>query len=126
MRFHAPTVVGSEAGDYYQLYLGPEHDDGVENLHEPQGPYMLVQRQFEWSDDGLCYVETDDEEYLGTFGVRIIEFSRARLEIALNRESMNRVVVTYELSEAEFVEVQRIGLIVLGVNEPEPPDDDAL
>ena len=126
MQIHAQKVVGSEAGDYFQLHFGPEEDDSLENPHEPQGPYLLVQREFEWAEDDLCYVESDDEEYIGNFSVRIIEFSRVRLEIELNRATMNRVVVNYELSESEFADVQRIGLIVLGVRKPEPPDDDAL
>lgn len=126
MQFHAEKVVGSEAGDYFQLYFGPEDDDSLENSREPQGPYLLVQREFEWAEDDLCYVESDDEEYIGNFSVRIIEFSRVRFELEINRATMNRVVVTYELSESEFSAVQRIGLIVLGVRNPEPPDDDAL
>jgi len=68
MRFCASSVSGSAAGDYYQLFLGPEEtDDSDGDPLEAKGPYLIVQKQFEFPNQGRSYIETHDEHYVGHF-----------------------------------------------------------
>ena len=62
MRFHANHVSSSVSGDYYQVMFEAE-----EETNDPDSPYFLIQRQFETSDGGRCYIETHDEKYIGIF-----------------------------------------------------------
>ena len=55
MRIQLNRVSASESGDYYQVTFEGE-------VNEEEGPYVLVQRQFEFPDGGRCYVETHDQE----------------------------------------------------------------
>jgi hypothetical protein len=54
--FYANHVSTSVAGDYYQAAFEAE-----ENSDDPDGPYLLIQRQFEDPDDLWCYIATHDE-----------------------------------------------------------------
>ena len=120
MRFHAPSVSASADGDYYQLCLGPAESGEEENdPFEVKGPYLIVQRDFESPDTGRCYVETHDDGYVGHFPVRLAEFSRTRLAIALVRKTNNHIEVTFALSAAEFEAVQRVAEIIFGLREPD-------
>jgi len=97
MRFHASQVCASAAGDYYQLFLGPEESE--EDDADPfnvRGPYLMVQRQFEMFNGGRCYIESLDD---------------------------NHVDFSFALDASTFGEVRRIAEIIFGVKEP---DDDAV
>src|ERR1700758_2495734 len=52
-----------------------------------QMAYLLIQRQFETSDGGRCYIETHDEKYIGHFLLRRVEFTPERLSIEFDRPS---------------------------------------
>ena len=68
----AQSVSASAAGDYDQLWLGPEESDEKESdPYEVKGPYLMVQRQVEMPDRGRCYLETHDEGYVGHFPLRL-------------------------------------------------------
>jgi hypothetical protein len=68
MRFHANSVSASEEGDYYQIWIeAKDSAKEVADPHEVDGPYVIVQRDFEMPDDGRCYVETHDSNYIGHF-----------------------------------------------------------
>jgi hypothetical protein len=89
MRFRAKYVSASENGDYYQVVF--ENTDPASDAADADGhdsPYLLIQRQFEDPDRGVCYDETHDEAYIGHFRLHSIEFnpSRLLLEIARNRK----------------------------------------
>ena len=116
------------SGDYYQLSLGPEESAEAEaDPYEVRGPYLLVQRQFEMFDHGECYIETQDERYIGHFQLRLAELTRTRLAFDIARNANNHVEVSFALNAAEFEEVKRIAEIIFGLREPEPEDDaDAL
>jgi hypothetical protein len=103
MRFHAQRVSASAAGDYYQLWLGPEESDEKESdPHEVKGPYMVVQRQFEMPDRGRCYLETHDEGYAGHFPLRLTQLSRTRLAFEILRKTDNHVEVSFALNASEL------------------------
>ena len=48
--------------------------EAEEETNDPDSPYFLIQRQFETSDGGRCYIETHDEKYIGHFLLRRVEF----------------------------------------------------
>jgi hypothetical protein len=109
MRFHAKYVSAAEAGDYYQVSFETE-DPGDDATDPPglDGPYLIIQRQFETPDGGRCYVETHDHGYVGHYRLKLIDFSPTRLFVAIERKSDTHVEVTYALDAAEFNEVQRV------------------
>jgi hypothetical protein len=109
MRFHAKYVSAAEAGDYYQVSFETE-DPGDDATDPPglDGPYLIIQRQFETPDGGRCYVQTHDHGYVGHYRLKLIDFSPTRLFVAIERKSDTHVEVTYALDAAEFNEVQRV------------------
>ena len=109
MRFHAKYVSAAEAGDYYQVSFETE-DPGDDATDPPglDGPYLIIQRQFETPDGGRCYVETHDHGYVGHYRLKLIDFSPTQLFVAIERKSDTHVEVTYALDAAEFTEVQRV------------------
>ena len=127
MRFHAPSVSASADGDYYQLSFGPlENGEAEDDPYDVRGPYLIVQRQFEMPDQGRCYVETDNESYVGHFRLRLAEVSPTRIAFDIERSTNDQVEVIFSLSASEFEEVRRTAEIVFGLREPEPNEDEAL
>ena len=119
MRFHANSVSASEEGDYFQIWLeAKDFAKEAADPHEVDGPYVIVQRDFEMPDDGQCYVETHDSNYIGHFRLRLIEFSRARLAFDLKQKRNNYVEVSFAIDESEFKEAQRVVEIIFGEREP--------
>lgn len=125
MRIHAASVSASANGDYYQLRLGPtEPEEGETDPHEVTYPYLIVQRDFEISDHGQCYIETHDEGYIGHFPLRLTELTRTRLAFEIVRKTNSHVEVSFALNASEFEEVRHIAEVIFGLREPEPDDDD--
>ena len=118
MRLHANHVsVGECGGEYFQVSFHSEApgDDDFD-LSEPDHPYLVIQRQFEDDDDGVCYIETHDHDtYAGHFRLKLIEFTATRLAFEIARTEDKYVDVTYELDAKRFGEVQRIVHIIFGV-----------
>jgi hypothetical protein len=124
-RFRAKYVSASENGDYYQVaFETADPADDAANVVGPDSPYLLIQRQFEDPDGGLCYVETHDEEYIGHFRLRSIEFSSSRLLVEIARGRNNRIEVIFDIRQSEFEEVRRVIDIISGKSSPD--DEDAL
>jgi hypothetical protein len=119
MQFQAEEVSASAAGDYYQLYLGPkETEEDAADPFNVRGPYLLIQRQFEMFDGGKCYVESDNEEYLGHFHLNVAEFSPTQLSFEIQRKNNKHVNVSFSLTASEFEQVRAIAEVVLGLKEP--------
>lgn len=120
MRFYAQDVSGSAAGDYYQLYLGPEEskDDAAELFHV-RGPYLLIQRQFEMFDGGRCRIESDDEDYFGDFHLKLTKLSPTQLSFEIDRKSNKHVNVSFAQGASEFEQVRRIAEVIFGLKEPD-------
>src|ERR1700746_3422498 len=82
VRFHAKHVsVGESGGEYFQVSFDNEDpsDDDLD-LSPPDQPYLLVQRQFEDDDGGVCDIEPLDHDiYTGHYRLRLIEFTPTRL-----------------------------------------------
>ena len=120
MKLHANHVSIGEAGDeYYEVSFDSEvpSDDDFD-VSGPEHPYLVVQRQFEDDDGGVCYVETHDHDtYTGHFRLRLIEFTPTRLAFEIARANDKYVEVTYDLDAQRFREVHRIVHIVFGVQD---------
>ncbi len=124
MRFCASSVSGSAEGDYYQLFLGPEETEDLGGASlEVNGPYLIVQKQFESPDHGRCYIETHDEHYIGHFRLNLVELSSTRLGFEIERKANNQIHISYALNASEFEDLRRVAEIVFGVREPDPEDD---
>ena len=120
MQFHAKTVSSIVSGDYYQLLFEYEGREEEQMDHPDQtGLYLLLQRPFEFSDGGNCYVEADDETYIGHFKLKLIEFSPTRLAFEVARSNHNHVEVGFELTAAEFEEARPIAEVKFGMTEPD-------
>jgi len=80
MKFHAPYV---SADDFDGLYLQVSFDteDPVADFDLPETgqPYLVIQRQFEDDDGGVCYIETHDPgTYAGHFRLHLVELTATR------------------------------------------------
>ena len=118
VRFHAKYVsVGESGGEYFAVSFDnedPSNDDL--DLSDDTAPYLIVQRQFEDEDGGVCYIETHDHDtYSSHFRLRLIRFTRTRFAFAIARKDNKYVEVTYDLDARRFDEVRRIVHIIFGV-----------
>ena len=109
MHFHANYVSTSVSGDYYQAMFAAEQDSD-----DVDGPYLLIQRQFEDPDDDWCYIETHDKNYIGHFHLRRVEFTSRNLSIELDRPRDNLVSVTFAMAASGFEEASRVVKIISG------------
>lgn len=120
MQLFAKKVSAIASGDYYQVILDSDNrdEDQIDPFGQPE-PYILLQSQFEFSDGGKCYIESDDEEYIGHFKLKLLEFSPARLAFEIARRNNNRVEVSFALTAAEFEEALPIVEVIFGLREPD-------
>src|ERR1700738_2095641 len=109
MRVHGKHASTSISGDYYQATFEAEED-----TNDPDSPYLLMQRQFETSDGGRCYIETHDEKYIGHFLLRRVEFKPERLSIGFDRPSDNLFSVTLSMAVSDFEEASQVIKIISG------------
>ncbi|MFZ2540528.1 MAG: hypothetical protein WAW75_02010 [Gallionella sp.] len=125
MQLYAKRVSANASGDYYQVQLDSEdcEDEQLDPFEQP-APYLLVQSQFEFFDGGKCYIESDDEEYIGHFKLKLVEFSPVRLAFEIVRSNHNQVEVNFALTEAEFEEALLIVEVIFGIREPGLDEDD--
>lgn len=125
LQFHAEDVSAAASGDYYQLSPGPfETDDDERSPFESAGPYLLVQREFEFPGGAECYIESDNEDYIGHFPLKLIELTQTKLEFDILGRKDNRVVISFALQASEFDEVRRIAEIIFGLRDPDEEDDE--
>ena len=86
MQLAANRVSAVVSGDYYQaLFDSEDRDDEQVNPFDQPAPYVLVQREFEDFNGGKCYIESHDEEYIGHFKLKLVEFSPTRLAYEIAR-----------------------------------------
>ena len=105
MEIRLDHVSASESGDYFQVLFEAEKDG--------DGAYVLVQRQFEDPDGGLCYVEAHDEDYIGHSRVARASLARNRFCLALQRRQAAQVNVTFETTEQNYRNVARVMRIMI-------------
>lgn len=118
MRLHANHVsIGESGGEYFQVSFDSDARSEADfDLSEPDHPYLLVQRQLEDDDGGVCYIEIHDHDtYAGHFRLRLIAVTPTHLAFEIVRTEHKYVEVTYDLDAKRFDEVQRIVHIIFGV-----------
>jgi hypothetical protein len=117
MKLNARYVSVGEFDDlYFQVSFDNEHPAADYDPSAPTEPYLLLQRQFEDDDGGVCYLESHDiDRFAGHFRLRLIEFTRTRLAFEIERPEDRTVEVTYKLSTRRFPEVQRVVHIIFDV-----------
>lgn len=98
-------ALAEESGDYYQVVFQTEDRDDA--------PYVLIQRQFEEPDGGVCYIETHDANYTGHYRVAHASLSRNRFRIQLRRQEVTQLEVSFESTHPNHGEVLRILKIML-------------
>jgi hypothetical protein len=118
MKLHARHVTFSDFDDlYFEVLFGNEHPAADYDPDAPMRPYVLLQRQFEDEDGGVCYLETHDpDRYAGHFRLRLIEFTPSRFAFEIDRPQDRLVEVTYRLGARRFREVQRVVDIIFSLN----------
>jgi hypothetical protein len=75
--------------------------------------YVLIQRQFELPDGGLCYVESHDKDYIGHFKVTHAELGRNRLFLKLARRTAAELEVVFNTTDQNWRQVARIMRIMI-------------
>jgi len=86
LRLQANHVsIEESGGEFFQISFDSEaRDEDDFDLSEPDHPYLLVQRQFEDDDGGVCYIETHDHDtYAGHFRLRLIEVTPKAVQRSL-------------------------------------------
>jgi hypothetical protein len=107
--------VGEFDDQYFEVSFDTEDPGADLDLSAPMKPYLLIQRQFEDDDGGVCYIETHEpERYAGHFRLRLVEFAPARLLFDIDRATDRRVEVTFTLDPHRFEEVERIVCLIFG------------
>lgn len=120
MKLNAKRISAAASGDYYQVLLdSAESDEEQLDPFEPPAPYLIVQCQFEFSDGGKCYIESDKDEYIGHFNLKLLEFSPSRLAFEIMRRNHNHVEVCFELTATAFDEALPIVEVIFGIREPD-------
>lgn len=114
MRFHANHISTSVAGDYCQAMF-----EASEDATEPDSPYLIIQRQFEMPDGGRCYIESHNEEYIGHFRVRRIDFRPDGISVEIGRARNNVIDVTFSMTTSAFEEAVPVIKIISGEIEPQ-------
>jgi len=117
MKLHAAYVSVADFDDLcFQVSFDTQDPAEDFDLSAPLQPYLLVQRQFDENDGGVCYIETHDPDtYAGHFHLRLLELTPTRFAFEIDRRNDRMVEVTYTLDATRFREVQRIVHIIFGV-----------
>jgi hypothetical protein len=117
LKLLATYVSASEFDDQYFEVSFDTEDPGADlDLSAPMKSYLLIQRQFEDDDGGVCYIETPElDRYAGHFGLRLVEFAPTRLVFDIDRATDHRIEVNFTLDPQRFREVKRIICVIFGV-----------
>src|SRR5262249_30404185 len=117
MKLNARYVSIGDFDDlYFQVSFKNQHPAADYDPSAPTEPYLLLQRQFEDDDGGVCYLAPRYEDlFAGPFLLRLLEFPPPRLAFEIERPEDRSVEVTYKLSTRRFPQVQRIIHIIFGV-----------
>ena len=110
------TICGVD-DKYFEISFSNERPSAGYDPVAPMQPYVLLQRQFEDEDGGICYFETHDpDSYAGHLKLRLVEFTPTRLAFEIDRPADRLVEVTFRLGARRFQEFQRVVNIIFGVH----------
>lgn len=99
MRF--TSVSPSEAGDYLQVLF----EEKVDNL---EVGYFLVQRQFEFPDEGEVYIECTNTRLCGHFAVKTAALSRQCLRLEMPSTEWQIIQVQFATDQEGYEELERV------------------
>ena len=118
MKPNARYVTVSNFDDQcFEASLGNERLAADDLADAPVQPYVLLQRQFEDEDGGVCYLETHEpDRYAGHLRLRLVEFTPTRLAFEIDGPQDRLVEVTFRLGARRFREVQRVVNIIFGLS----------
>jgi hypothetical protein len=111
MKIHMDYVSVSVAGDYYQVMFEEKVPSAGEDSADNK--YLLIQRQFEFPDEGLIYVESHDENCIGRFKVAGARLDPKCLSLTLDRKNTAVIEVTFQASTKNYAEVKRVMRIMI-------------
>jgi len=94
-----------EFREYFQVLFQEQDVPGVK--------YVLLQRQFEIPDGGVCYFECDEIERSGSHVIRNSKLSRDRFEINVPGDDGGKWVVQFELDDRRYEELKEVLGIIL-------------
>lgn len=116
MNLHATHVsVADFDGLSFQVSFDTEDPDADFDPSEPTSPYLVIQRQFEDEEGGVCYIETHKPDtYAGHFKLCLVELTPTRLRFEIDRPTDRMVEVTFALDPLRFTEVEHILRIIFG------------
>ena len=99
MRFN--SVSASEAGDYLQVLF----EEKVDSL---EAGYFLVQRQFEFPDEGEVYLESTNTRLCGHFAVKVAALSRQHLRLEMPSTNWQIIEIRFATDQAGYEELESI------------------
>ena len=111
-KLHANYVSASGAGGEFFQVLFEENQSENEDEYVSTDKYFLIQRQFEFPDNGECYIETQEPSECGEFLISFSKLSRDKFCIQLP-EQPSKWEISFETDDDNFEEVKRILKIIL-------------
>ncbi len=105
MQFNCKYVSASEAGDYFQVLFEKERDVDKE--------YFLIQRRFEFSDRGKCYIEPQGEDYIGHYKITKSTISPERSYVKIQRWQDSDITINFNTSTKNYNEIKRVLKIMI-------------
>ena len=99
----------SISGDYYQILFDDDLDEpddptDVEEVMNAQGPYFLVQFNFEFRSK-KCYIESDDESMIGHYIVNSVFIGHRTFTIKYGPNNKFKVIIEFDATDEEQTEL---------------------
>lgn len=104
----AKNVSYSEKGegqDYFQVFFEEKDENGVS--------YVLLQRQFEFPDEGESYFECDAFENCGHYVIRKAKLSRDCFEIEIPGKEGEEWKISFDIEDKRYEGLKEVLKIIL-------------
>jgi hypothetical protein len=105
MNMNCKHVSASEAGDYYQVLFEKQIDDDDE--------YFLIQQQFEFPSDDKCYIETQDEEFVGHYKIKEARINPNKFYLEIQRKQNSKITINFETTPKSYKDIRRVLKIII-------------
>jgi hypothetical protein len=110
-KLQAKDAQAVQSGDYFQVSFDEEEDRGIS--YDTGKAYFLIQRQFEFPDQGKCYIESRDMNYVGHYKVKSAKLVQNKFYVEIYRKEHNKIEISFRTSNHDFKEMQRILKIMI-------------
>ena len=111
-KIYVKKVSATQSGDYFQV-----HFDNDDETYHKDNIYFLIQWgiEFDDEDDVPCYIECNDESYIGHVRVTKATLSRNYfyLQVMEGKESKEIEIIFPDQDKKEFCEAERILKIIV-------------